>query len=90
MNPLAWNYRGLGNPRAVRTLRGLRKMKAPKVLFLSETKLNVEEMEWIRVGLKYGSAFVVPSKGRSGGLALLWDEDVDLSITSYTRFHIDA
>ena len=90
MNPLAWNCRGLGNPRAVRALRGLRKMKDPKVLFLSETKLNTEEMEWIRVGLKYGSAFVVPSKGRSGGLALLWDEEVDLSITSYTRFHIDA
>jgi hypothetical protein len=90
MNPLAWNCRGLGNPRAVRTFRDLQKMKAPKVLFLSETKLNVEEMEWIRVGLKYDSAFVVPSKGRSGGLALLWDEDVDLSITSYTRFHVDA
>ena len=23
-------------------------------------------------------------------MALLWDEEVDLCITSYTRFHIDA
>ena len=34
--------------------------------------------------------FVVNPRGRAGGLALLWKEGVDVSISSYTTNHIDA
>ena len=45
---LSWNYRGLGNLWAVEVLSYLMREKAPKVLFLMETKQTVKEMKWIQ------------------------------------------
>ena len=45
---LSWNCRGLGNLRAVEVLSYLMREKAPKVLFLMETKQTVKEMKWIQ------------------------------------------
>jgi len=39
MRVFSWNCCGLGNPRAVRALRGLVEEEDPDVLFLLETKL---------------------------------------------------
>ncbi|KAL8158598.1 hypothetical protein V2J09_000135 [Rumex salicifolius] len=47
-------------------------------------------MDEVRRKLGFSSAFTVDCMGRSGGLCLLWDNDVDLSIRSYTTHHIDA
>ncbi|XVF50421.1 hypothetical protein PTKIN_Ptkin04bG0098600 [Pterospermum kingtungense] len=47
-------------------------------------------MERVRVRLGFENCFVVDSLGPSAGLALLWEEDVDLSVQSYTRYHIDS
>ena len=41
-----------------------------------ETKLVVLEMDGIKEGLKRTQRLVVPSKGRNGGLALLWKEEL--------------
>ena len=41
-----------------------------------------------KVGLLNGIIF--PSQGRSGGIAMLWEIDLDLELKSYTRHHIDA
>jgi len=35
---LSWNYRGLGNPWAVRALKKLTKMEVPNPLFVIETR----------------------------------------------------
>jgi hypothetical protein len=37
MNYLAWNYRGLGNPRTVQELARLVRAQDPNVVFLIET-----------------------------------------------------
>ena len=52
----------------------------PKVLFLMETKRSVIEMKQITDDLPYQRVFVVPSVGRSGGLAMIWKEEVNLHI----------
>lgn len=44
----------------------------------------------MRVLLKYDCGFSVPSNGRSGGLAILWKEELNLSIISFSLGHIDA
>ena len=44
MSILSWNYRGLGNQHAVNVLSHLMREKAPKILFLMETKQSVNEM----------------------------------------------
>lgn len=38
--------------------------------------------------LDYDGVFVVDSRGRSGGLALLWRKEASVSLLSFSRFHI--
>ena len=80
MKLMSWNCRGLGNQRAMDVLSHLVQVKAPKILFLMETKQSLEEMKWIQNDLPYRCMFVVPSIQRSGGLALLWMEEIELHI----------
>ena len=72
MSTMAWNCRGLGNQRTVRAIEKVVSSEDPSFIFLMETKLVVSEMDGIKDGLKGSQGLVVPCKGRSGGLALLW------------------
>ncbi|XP_042939332.1 uncharacterized protein LOC122274351 [Carya illinoinensis] len=45
-------------------------------------------MEKIRNKLGFDQSFVVDSIGKSGGLALLWKNEVKAQLTSYSRSHI--
>ncbi|XP_042988712.1 uncharacterized protein LOC122316247 [Carya illinoinensis] len=87
---ISWNCRGLGNPRGVRALRDLVRKEVPMVLFLQETKLHVTKMECVKRLLGYECCFAVSSEGRSGGLALMWQEETNLNVQSYSKNHIDA
>ena len=88
---LSWNCRGLGNQRVVDLLLSqLVREKAPKVLFLMETKQSIDEMRQIQAELLYHCMLPVPSIQRSGELAMLWMEEVDLHIQTFTLHHIDA
>ena len=62
----------------------------PRIVFLSETKSKTRHMERIKNKIGFANGLLVPSNGRSGGLALLWSRKVDLEIKSYTKNHIDA
>ncbi|XP_042972796.1 uncharacterized protein LOC122304603 [Carya illinoinensis] len=90
MKTISWNSRGLGNPRGVRALCDLVRREVPAVLFLMETKLTSRQMERIRVRVGFECCFVVNSDGRKGGVALLWRNEIKLSIKSFSLFHIDA
>ncbi|GLT73742.1 hypothetical protein SLA2020_455790 [Shorea laevis] len=89
MNLFCWNCRGLGNPRAIRCLIEMVRLKTPLVVFLSETLLDKKGMEGIRRRLGYRNCFTVDRKGQSGGLAMLWNSDISLSLLSYFMNHID-
>lgn len=47
-------------------------------------------MEKVKCRLGFSNGLVVPSRGRSGGLALLWSSDMNLEIKSCSNYHIDA
>ena len=47
-------------------------------------------MKQIQADLPYRCMFMVPSIHRSGGLALLWMEEIDLHVQTFTLNHIDA
>ena len=64
--------------------------KAPKILFLMETKRFVAEMWLIQADLPYRGMLAVPSVRHCGGLALLWMEEIELHVQTFTLNHIDA
>ena len=47
-------------------------------------------MEKVKYILGFLNGLIVPSRGRSGGLALLWSSDMNLEIKNYSNFHIDS
>ncbi|KAL8138394.1 LOW QUALITY PROTEIN: hypothetical protein V2J09_004395 [Rumex salicifolius] len=47
-------------------------------------------MDGIQRRLGFKSSFVAECVGKSGGLCLMWDEDIEVSVKSYTAHHIDV
>lgn len=52
--------------------------EAPLVVFFIETKLTAKKMELVNKKLRFDECFEVDCFRRSGGLALLWREEVIL------------
>ncbi|XP_058783431.1 uncharacterized protein LOC131658114 [Vicia villosa] len=92
MKTISWNCRGLGSPRAVRSLARLLKVENPHLVFLMETRLKKEEMLKLKRKFKFNSDVSVDCSGagrdRAGGLCLWWNDDLDINITSYSQNHI--
>lgn len=80
MNVMSYNCLGLGNGQVVNQLANIVSRKAPKVLFLMETKSLKDRMEFVRRKLGYYGCFTIVSVGRSGGMCVLWEEGVELSV----------
>jgi exonuclease III len=96
MKILSWNCRGLGNPTAVRALKKLLHNTCPDVVFLSETKLQSADKK-SKTCFSYGplsNSFIVDcstsNNNRSGGLALMWNNDVKVEILNANNMIIDA
>lgn len=87
---LCWNCRGLGNPWTVRHLRRLVKLKKPVIVFLMETLVVQRKVDVLRVKLGFQNAFCVDCVGRSGGLILFWNSDINLVIQNYSQRHVNA
>ncbi|KAK3195392.1 hypothetical protein Dsin_026702 [Dipteronia sinensis] len=62
----------------------------PELMFLMETKCDNVKMEKWRVQLGYYGKLVVNSIGRSGGLCIFWDCDMDVTLLMYSQDHIDV
>ncbi|XVF61257.1 hypothetical protein PTKIN_Ptkin08bG0115700 [Pterospermum kingtungense] len=89
MKCLTWNCCGLGNPQTIRALQKLLKSKDPDVVFLSETIKRVSQLENLRRRCNMYGLVGVDIVRRSGGLAMMWKEDVVLTLKSYFKYHID-
>jgi hypothetical protein len=90
MKAVAQNCRGLGNQPAVNGLLELQRAEDPDILFLSETKLIEREMDPLRWRLNMPHMVVVDSNKRSGGLAMFWKKEVNVSLRWKGRYHIDV
>lgn len=72
MKILSLNYQRLGIPEVVQELCYLANEEDPKILFLSETRLNMDGFHSLKRKLKVMDGFAIPRIGLGGGLALLW------------------
>jgi hypothetical protein len=58
-------------------------------VFLMETICSRQYLDDIRKRLGFDNLFVVDPVGRSGGLAFLWNSEVNLDVYNYSRRHIN-
>lgn len=80
MSLISWNCRGLRNLWTVRVLQKVINKEDPAIAFLMETKLDLDWMGKVKDRCKFKKGLVVPSRGKSGGLAMFWKEEVKLDI----------
>ena len=57
---------------------------------MSETKVGVGRIKGVQNKLNFTQGIVVPSDGRSGGLALIWKEGTEVLLKSCSHSHIDV
>ena len=62
----------------------------PKIVFLLKTKVKTNRIERIRDRIWFANGLIILSRGRSGGLALLWTRETNLEIKRFGNHHIDA
>ncbi|CAN0837138.1 hypothetical protein LINGRAHAP2_LOCUS1710 [Linum grandiflorum] len=87
---MAWDSRGLGNPRAVRVLGELVTTHRPDIVFLSETLVGSNKLEEIRVKVGFEGCFAVAARGHSGGVCMLWRCKEQLRLIRYGDHFIDT
>ena len=87
---LAWNCRGMASSLAIRTLADEVRSKDLLLIFLAKTKIGESKMKGIKNKLEYTRGIMVPSDGKSGGLAMMWKEGVDIRLRSSSNSHIDV
>ena len=67
MNCLAWNCRGLGNPRTIQELARLVRAQDPSVMFLIETWQDDGPLERLRCQLQFENNFFANNRNKGGG-----------------------
>ena len=90
MKILCLNCRGLGQPEAVQEVCSLVALHRPALVFLSETRIFDNSVEYLKRKLNFPNGVGVGSFGRGGGLALLWTHEVCVKLQSYNKLHIDV
>lgn len=80
----AWEPTGnLGPPRPYQC-------EDPNIVFLQETKLNISSFQRVKKWMGFRNGLEIESEGRSGGIALMWKEEVELEVKNFSKHHIHA
>jgi hypothetical protein len=90
---LAWNYCGSGGNLRIPTINHLAHLlisSRAQVCFLSETRNSFITKTAIKNRFNDHDAFVVHAQGQSGGLRLIWTNDVDINIVHHSHYFIFA
>ena len=90
MKVAVWNCRGAGGPLTIPQLKEVIHLHSPSVVFLCETKNKERYMKQVQNRIKFEHSFVVNPKGRAGGLALFWNEGVQLLDIHSSDWYIAA
>ena len=80
----------MGNSRIVRDLTALVQSYNPKLVFLSETRQSEERKQNLRWRLGLKGCLARSCVGRSGGIALFWDESLVVNLITIADKVIDV
>ncbi|KAG7583713.1 Reverse transcriptase domain [Arabidopsis suecica] len=81
---------GVGNTPTVRHLREIRGQYFPEITFLCETKNKRSYLENVVGHLGYFDLHTVDPVGKSGGLALMWKDSVQVRVLQSDKRMIDS
>ena len=90
MKALGWNCQGMGKNLGSPKMNHLARMVCatkPQVTFVSEIKSSKVNSSNLISRFNMSDALVVPSRCRSGGLWLMWSDDLKLNVHS-SSFHV--
>ncbi|XP_028784258.1 uncharacterized protein LOC114740307 [Neltuma alba] len=79
---ITWNCQGLGASLAVRNLKEVCTKYRPSLVFLMETKKHQSYLKRIKKKLGFHSEFYMDPRGRSGGLAVWWMDELQIDLIS--------
>ena len=89
MNVVAWNCQRVGANLTKEHLEKLYHCFLPRFLFLSETKNNRRVLQNLQVPYGYDQVCTVETRGRIGGLALFYMDDLSVTILYADAHMID-
>ncbi|KAL4347289.1 hypothetical protein GQ457_17G007720 [Hibiscus cannabinus] len=81
---------GLGNSSTVRFLGDFVAQHTPALVFLCETRLRNSSSSRIKASLGMEGCFTVDFGNGCNGLMLLWNNEINVNLLSYSATHIDA
>ena len=90
MRIISWNCQGIGMPLTQSRLFRLFRMYNYDILFLVETLNQCDKVCKLAYDLGFPNVITQPPNGRSGGLALMWKNNVSLSLISQDERLIDS
>ena len=74
----------------MRKLGDLIQAKDISVVFVAETWTDEARLDQILRDIDFENKWVVPRKGRRGGLALFWKSSIDLMVEDSSNYYIDT
>ncbi|KAL4295395.1 hypothetical protein GQ457_12G013690 [Hibiscus cannabinus] len=90
MRTICWNCRGIRNSSTVRFLGDFVAQHTPALVFLCETRLCNSSNPRIKASLGMDCCFTVDFGNGCNGLMLLWNNEINVNLLSYSATHIDA
>ncbi|XP_050212592.1 uncharacterized protein LOC126664301 [Mercurialis annua] len=80
MKLMCWNCQGLGSALTVKNLKMLCRSNSPDVVFLMETKNSISKIKKVFAYCEFSNVMAIDPIGKSGGLCLVWKDELDLQI----------
>ena len=90
MKALVWNCQGAGSPLTIPQLREACNLLSPNLVLLCETKNRKIFMEKLQKQLRFEESVVVESMNKSGGMTVMWSNEVQVMDVVTTAFTVDV
>ncbi|XP_071905690.1 uncharacterized protein [Coffea arabica] len=90
MKVLVWNCQGAGSPLTVPQLREANNFLSLNIIFMSETKNRFSYMKKVQKILRFKKSVIVEAMDRKEGMALFWNNDIEVRKVVTTALIIEA